>query len=235
MASENLRLTQRSKRYLQAATFKPVFQVDIHHQLSQQADGMFEAKSAPPVTTMRKPMYYNPETVARICQAIYSNREIDFTYYSERGLQSAQRICPHAIFDDGFEWFVRAYSCADKAFINCMLTRITEVIILPNSCNESALKEHDRDWRDKVNVRLVPHPKSLGSSKRVEAEYGMKDGVLIIQERAATLGYLLKYWKVDCSTDASLNPDAFPLYLNNRSALAAYSSMDIAPRFTENK
>lgn len=45
-------------------------------------------------------------------------------------------------------------------------------------------------------------------------DYGMRDGVLRMKLRAATTGYILRKWSVDCSPDHSLRGHDYRLWLN---------------------
>lgn len=50
-------------------------------------------------------------------------------------------------------------------------------------------------------------------------DYGMQDGSLRMKLRAATAGYILRKWSVDCSPDHSLRGHEFRLWLKDPLAL----------------
>ena len=50
--------------------------------------------------------------------------------------------------------------------------------------------------------------------------------------RAATAGYLLRRWGVDCSPDARLNPDEYQLALRDPEGVAKQVNLAIAPGFS---
>ena len=53
-----------------------------------------------------------------------------------------------------------------------------------------------------------------------------------VSVRAATAGYLLRRWGVDCSADARLNPDEYQLALRDPQSVAKQVKLAIAPGFT---
>jgi len=63
--------------------------------------------------------------------------------------------------------------------------------------------DQDLDWNQIIELALVPHPDQT-QPQIAALDYGMVDGVLNLQVRAATAGYMLRRWSVDCSPDHSL-------------------------------
>ena len=58
----------------------------------------------------------------------------------------------------------------------------------------------DIQWPRIVALELVPHP--VQPRPEITAmDYGMQDGSLRMKLRAATAGYILRKWSVDCSPD----------------------------------
>lgn len=62
-------------------------------------------------------------------------------------------------------------------------------------------------------------------------DYGMRDGVLRMKLRAATAGYILRKWSVDCSADHSLRGYEFRLWLRNHLALYGVKNAVLAPGY----
>lgn len=54
-----------------------------------------------------------------------------------------------------------------------------------------------------VELELVPHP-DQPRPEITHMDYSMLNGYLQLQLRAATAGYTLRKWSVDCSPDRSL-------------------------------
>jgi len=77
-------------------------------------------------------------------------------------------------------------------------------------------------------LELVPHPR-IEHSEAIELDYGMTGGVLKVEIRAATAGYLLRLWNVDCSTEHSLMGFEYQLWLRNSQALYGVTNLNLAP------
>ena len=60
----------------------------------------------------------------------------------------------------------------------------------------------------------------------------MTDGNLALSIRAPLVGYALKRWSVDCSTDHRLSPKSHHLWLRNAEVLNGVESAILAPGFT---
>jgi hypothetical protein len=62
-------------------------------------------------------------------------------------------------------------------------------------------------------------------------DYSMQDGVLRMKLRAATAGYILRKWSVDCSPDHSLRGPEFRLWLKDALALYGVKNAVLAPGY----
>jgi len=62
-------------------------------------------------------------------------------------------------------------------------------------------------------------------------DYGMCDGVLRMKLRAATAGYILRRWGVDCSPDHSLRGHEYRLWLRDALALYGVANATLAPGY----
>ncbi|EOJ5488175.1 hypothetical protein ACKKCO_004110 [Escherichia coli] len=78
------------------------------------------------------------------------------------------------------------------------------------------------------SLELVPHPR-IEHSEAIELDYGMTGGALKVEIRAASAGYLLRQWNVDCSTNATLQDGGAQLYLKNRATLYGVKNIMLAP------
>ncbi|NMT18743.1 WYL domain-containing protein, partial [Vibrio parahaemolyticus] len=84
-------------------------------------------------------------------------------------------------------------------FRDFVLTRIKTTVVLEGSMlSEAELETQDRQWNRFVELELVPHPR-IEHSEAIELDSGTTGGVLKVEIRAATAGYLLRLWNVDCS------------------------------------
>ncbi|MDV6321304.1 WYL domain-containing protein, partial [Chromohalobacter sp. HP20-39] len=84
-----------------------------------------------------------------------------------------------------------------------VLTRISKVQEIEGEAEERELLGADEQWARMVEMELAPHP-GIEHPKAIEADYGMRDGVLRIKARAALAGYVLRRWNVDASPDHRL-------------------------------
>lgn len=62
-------------------------------------------------------------------------------------------------------------------------------------------------------------------------DYSMQDGVLRMKLRAATAGYILRQWSVDCSPDHSLRGHEYRLWLKDHLALYGAKNAVLAPGY----
>ena len=62
-------------------------------------------------------------------------------------------------------------------------------------------------------------------------DYGMQGGVLRMNLRAATAGYILRKWSVDCSPDHSLRGHEYRLWLKDHLAIYGVKNATLAPGY----
>ena len=68
----------------------------------------------------------------------------------------------------------------------------------------------------------------------IEADYQMKDGMLVLNMRAQLVGYALRRWAVDCTPSQVLDPRSHHLYLNNPQTLYGVESSALASGYSVN-
>ena len=78
-------------------------------------------------------------------------------------------------------------------------------------------------------LEIVPHPKNVEYPTAIKMDYGMENGVLKLDVRAAMAGYLLRRWNVDCSESGSLSGPEYQLYLQNNKTLDGAENLALAP------
>lgn len=96
------------------------------------------------------------------------------------------------------------------------------------------MASEDVQWNRVLELELVSHP-AREHPKITERDYDMRGGVLRLKVRAATAGYLLRNWHVDCSPDHGLEDEAYRLWLRDDLALYGASSALLAPGYTQPK
>jgi hypothetical protein len=235
-APNNLSYNNKKKRYLQTDEFKPLVKVDVQRTLVALAHGIldrFDANSDDNIPIEMSSHLDTPDIsiVARIVQAIFTNKAIDVSYSSSTGSRNFHQLVPHSIFDDGLIWHVRAYDRNICLFKDFELRRLAQVNFLTGKLSLSESKAEDEQWMTFAELQLVPHPKNVKHSNLVKQDFGMTNGVLVKTVRAATAGYLLRHWQVDCSENASLIGAEYQLHLCNLQDLRIVKNMYMAPGY----
>ena len=77
---------------------------------------------------------------------------------------------------------------------------------------------------------LTPHPE-VEHPEAIEADYQMKNGMLVLSMRAPLVGYALRLWAVDCTVKHSLDLKQHHLYLKNLQTLYGVESAALAPGY----
>lgn len=118
-----------------------------------------------------------------------------------------------------------------RLVFNLVLTPI--VTVTKNSVIAKESIESDHQWNRMVRLELIPHPnlKNLNNRKAIEYEYGMEDGTLTLQVRAAVAGYWLRMWNVDSSPEHTLDGKNYQLCLANPKTLYDVDNALLAPGF----
>jgi len=138
---------------------------------------------------------------------------------------------PFALLDTGLRWHTRAFDRKSGEFRDFVLTRIQDPVVLkdaPVAPNEQP--DQDIQWTRIVELELVPHPDQPRPEITI-LDYGMRDGVLKMKLRAATAGYVLRKWSVDCSPDHSLHGPEYRLWLKDPLALYGVKNAVLAPGY----
>ena len=240
LAEQNLRLNQSSKKYeIREKTFDPVFKLLISSALSKlrtakvsDALGMsdFDGILCPQRLSLPK-----IEFLAKVTRAISGLKQLKITYRSVNNGLSEKTIRPHAVFDNGIHWYVRAYdeSSPNDPYRSYALTRIVSIEIGGNHDPKDSLGSAlaDFQWNRMVNLELVPHPnrKNVKCPETIEHDFNMNDGCLKLTVRAAVVGYWLHHWNVDCTEGHNLKGYDYQLWLRNHPTLYDVESRVIAP------
>jgi len=237
LAPDNLDYDHREKVYRRTSVFKPLFTYDCDHTLQTLTLGQgvgFEA-CAQVIVVDAAPTLNQPdlETLASVSRAIYGGKALRISYVSVSSGEASREVVPHSLVNTGLRWHVRAYCRTHAQFRDFVLTRITSSNEAPGGIDEAVeARGQDREWNHEVDLELVPHPNAR-YARAIELDYGLKAGQSIhVSVRAATAGYLLRRWGVDCSPDARLNPDEYQLALRDPNGVAKQVNLAIAPGFT---
>lgn len=239
LAPGNIEYDQKLKLHKRGEAFEPLFDYDVVRTLATISQGYgdgFTGKVKPPLAC-EAPYHLNKPSlsiVAKVTEAIHKGKALSITYVSLSSGETTREIVPHTLVDNGLRWHVRCFDRKHNEFRDFVLTRIKEAVVIedstlsPSVIKESELETQDRQWNRFVELELVPHPR-IEHSEAIELDYGMTGGVLKVEIRAATAGYLLRQWHVDCSTEHSLMGFEYQLWLRNSQALYGVTNLSIAP------
>ncbi|WP_332396392.1 WYL domain-containing protein [Vibrio metschnikovii] len=236
LAPGNIEYDQKLKLHKRGEAFEPLFDYDVVRTLATISQGYgdgFTGKVKPPLACeapyhLNKP---NLSIVAKVTEAIHKGKALRITYVSLSSGETTREIVPHTLVDNGLRWHVRGFDRKHSEFRDFVLTRIKAAVVLKDSTlSEAELETQDRQWNRFVELELVPHPR-IEHSEVIELDYGMTERVMKVEIRAATAGYLLRLWNVDCSETACLSTSHCQLALNNRAALYGVQNLAIAPGY----
>ena len=238
LAPGNIEYDQKLKLHKRGEAFAPLFEYDVVRTLATISQGYgdgFTGKVKPPLAC-EAPYHLNKPSlsiVAKVTEAIHKGKALSITYVSLSSGETTREIVPHTLVDNGLRWHVRGFDRKHNEFRDFVLTRIKAAVVLEDSrLSEAELETQDRQWNRFVELALVPHPR-IEYSEAIELDYGMTGGVLKVEIRAATAGYLLRQWHVDCSKAHSLQGTEYQLWLKNTPTLYGGGNLNLAPGFNE--
>ena len=239
LAPKNLRYHTIEKRYFQTEHFQPVFEHDATRTLVKLANDISDGFDAIgdvdyPVESPSNLNVPNIFIVARLVQAILNKKAVSVIYTSLSSGSGARELVAHSIVDNGLRWHVRAFDRKSQSFRDFVLTRISKVT-LKDAGGEGEQAADDQEWQRLIPLQLVPHPKNVKHATAIEMDYGMENGVLKLDVRAAMAGYLLRRWNVDCTERGVLEGAEYQLWLQNRFTLNKVDNLAIAPGYIRDK
>lgn len=238
LAPGNIEYDQKLKLHKRGEAFESLFDYDVVRTLATISQGYgdgFTGKVKPPLAC-EAPYHLNKPSlsiVAKVTEAIHKGKALSITYVSLSSGETTREIVPHTLVDNGLRWHVRGFDRKHGEFRDFVLTRIKAAVVLEDSrLSEAELETQDRQWNRFVELELVPHPR-IEHSEAIELDYGMTDGVMKVEIRAATAGYLLRLWNVDCSSKAKKMGQGEHLFLKNKAALYGVENLVIAPGYQD--
>jgi hypothetical protein len=239
-AENNMTLDQSTKKYvLNETSFSPLFDMRIQTALSKlrtskicEALGMseFDGVLCPPRLT-----FPSVNILSEITRAISSETALNTTYRSIKNGFSEKVLVPHALFDNGVHWYMRAFDPKHEQFRSYALTRIENANIGLANTNTKAARSKDNQWNRIVTLELTPHPnrKNVEYPETVAHDFNMTDSFFSVSVRAVVAGYWLHYWSVDCTENHSLKGYEYQLWLKNHNTLYDVDSRKIAPGLSD--
>lgn len=233
LAEQNLTYSNAEKKYFITDAFKPIFKhnkqksfAELVTQLS--GDGKETDAIKFPFAAPSQLVSPNISIVATLTQAAINAKPVEIGYISLSNGKNSRIVVPHSIVDNGLRWHIRAYDCETNQFRDFVISRITAAKIINMPVQDKQKMLADQQWMRIVPLELVPHPTNIKYPQAIELDYGMDKGVLILESRAALIGYILRRWNVDCSDDATQNTAEHQLWLRNRPTLYGVENLHLA-------
>jgi hypothetical protein len=237
LAPTNLDYDTRLKSYVKSESFKPLFEYSPPQVMAALSQGFGEdfIGSHKPMVRCETPSELNRPllpALAVLTRAIYHEKVVKIKYHSINSGLSEREIVPFVLVDNGLRWHVRAFDRNRQTFIDFVVTRIVGPVLIDESPKEHELSGADIQWNRIVEMKLVAHP-NLPYPETIEVDYGMIDGVLKVNVRAAVAGYVLRRWNVDCTENHSLKGPEYHLWLKNWQTLYGVENLVIAPGYDQ--
>lgn len=238
LAPANIDYDTRGKRYVLADGFAPVFEYPPARVLTWLTQGFGDGEPVPLsawVACETPSGISQPAlaTLAAVTRAIHHKAALKIHYCSVSSGQSVREIVPFALIDTGLRWHVRAFDRKSQEFRDFVITRIQTPELLPaDAVRAHERPEQDIQWTRIVELELVPHP-DRPYPEITWMDYGMANGVLKLRIRAATAGYMLRKWSVDCSSDHRLQGPEYRLWLKDPLTLYGVGNAVLAPGYQQ--
>jgi predicted DNA-binding transcriptional regulator YafY len=226
----------KGKTYVLGSSFCPVFDFPPERVLSWLTQGFGDGEpmrlnawvaSDSPSRLSHPDM----DVLASVTRAIHQDCPLGIEYHSISSGRTEREIVPFALIDNGLRWQVRAFDRKSQEFRDFVITRLRRPVVLNGQrVAPHEMSNQDIQWTRIVELELVPHP-DQPRPEITEMDYEMGDGVLRMKLRAATAGYILRKWSVDCSPDHSLRGHEFRLWLKDPLALYGVKNAVLAPGY----
>lgn len=236
LAPSNIDYDAKGKSYVMGTGFSSLFDFTAERVLTwlSQGFGDGEPMQLKPWVSNEMPTRLtqpNLDILASVTRAIHFQCPLKIEYYSISSGRSVREIIPFALTDNGLRWHVRAFDRKSQEFRDFVITRITQ----PSVMKDAEVLTHERSdqdiqWTRIVELELLPHP-DQPYPEITEMDYAMNSGVLHVKLRAATAGYTLRKWSVDCSSDHSLRGPEYRLWLKDHLALYGVKNAVLAPGY----
>ena len=235
-APGNIDYDSKGKSYVLGPDFRPVFDSPPDRVLSWLTQGFGDGepvrlKAWIASETPSRLTQPNLDVLASVTRAIHQESPLAIEYHSITSGRTDREIVPFALLDNGSRWHVRAFDRKSQEFRDFVITRIKNPVVIKGAqVQPHERSDQDIQWTRIVELELVPHP-DQPRPEITEMDYSMQDGVLRMKLRAATAGYILRKWSVECSPDHSLRGPEFRLWLKDALALYGVKNALLAPGY----
>lgn len=236
LAPGNIDYDSKGKTYVTGNDFRPVFDFPPERVLAWLSQGFGDGEPAQLkawIVSEIPSRITHPDlgTLACVTRAIHQKSPLKIRYHSISSGRSDREIVPFALLDNGLRWHVRAFDRKSQEFRDFVITRIKNPVVMKGAeVQPHERSDQDIQWTRIVELELVPHP-DQPRPEITEMDYSMDSGVLRMKLRAATAGYILRQWSVDCSPDHSLRGHEYRLWLKDHLALYGVKNALLAPGY----
>lgn len=234
----NIIYDRGGKEYSASKEFRPAYSHNATEALKIIAKNVEGMNSKELDIVCENPTQINTidiNILAKITQAMHNQKPLALNYCSLSSGLTKRVFVPLALVNNGLRWHVRGYDRKRSGFRDFVINRIqTAEVLINEEIPQIESIEHDIQWNRIVEMEIVPHP-ALKHKQTIEQEYGMKNGVLKINVRAAVVGYFLRRWNIDCSKDHRGSETDHHLWLKNSLSLYGVSNINLAPLYTPPK
>lgn len=236
LVPSNIDYDPKGKSYIITQNFHPLFVFPPERILSLLTKGFGDGEpraisswvTSDTPSNLSRP---DVDVLASVTRAIHASCALSMEYHSISNGRTQREIVPFALIDTGLRWHVRAFDRMTQEFRDFVITRIKRPVVLKDHLVEPHEKsDQDIQWTRIVELELVPHP-DQPRPEITEMDYAMRNGVLRVRLRAATAGYTLRKWGVDCSPDHSLRGHEYRLWLADYLSLYGVRNAVIAPGY----
>ena len=224
---KNMAYDPRQRTYIARSGFRPAFVKGEASEYFQHLEMLHHGFRAPnEVWPANIPEFdavaastrkTDPDILKAVLRAIRDRHCIEVMYVSLSSESDSPRcLYPHAIASDGHRWHMRAFDGDKNRYSDFVLSRVEKVAT--NADNDQELPE-DEEWSNIVDLRLQPDPAlSDRQRERLEIEYDMSKGELLLKVRQAMLFYYLRFYGFnphDVEEGVIRNKSSFSLSIKN--------------------
>ena len=162
-----------------------------------------------------------PEVLRPLVQAAREQRRVDIGYISLNTSEEEERIIvPHTLVCTHMRWHMRAYCEKNGEYRDFVLSRFRGIPDIGDVSEQTVVK--DEVWNTTVKVVIEPDTRLNDSQKAIIAtDYGMEDGKLCIETRAALVSYVLQSLNIDFNK-LEAKPEAQQIIISNLSEIEGY-------------
>ena len=226
LAPENATYDRSQRVYVASSGFRPLFPANepsrYLSELLARTTGLLPPELsfigwAPPVAAAPLPSRtLSAEILLGLLSAIRSKTAVRVLYQSMSTPEPKERVIhPHAFGFDGYRWHVRGYCRKRERYLDFVIARILKLSPMTEAGSDGA---DDAEWGRAVRLVLAPNPLlSLATQRALELDYGMTEGVVVLECKQALLFYTLK--KLGLATHTAEAPLTQQIVLKNASEI----------------